>query len=652
MRRRRWRPVAPRRVIPGPPEALAWRQTSPPAPLPQGEGSRLRFPLSSWERGPGGEVAPGARAKRTCTHGPALHAINPCSIRAADALRSESNLLMNLIVSWRLRATTSAIILAAWVALFPLMASAAPAAAPHATPDFGAIDAYVLAQMSMEHIPGVALGIVHGNQIVHLRGFGVADQAGAAVTPQTDFSISSMTKSFTAVAIMQLVEQGQVALDAPVQRYLPWFRVATPGASATITVRELLNQTSGISHYAGNLVIAGDKAETMKQAAQALATLPLDTPPGAAFQYSNVNYVTLGLIVEAASGQPYATYVQQHIFAPLQMTSSATIVNPPPQRDMATGYHWWYGLPVASSYRNPPDDLPAGGIISNAQDMAHYLIAHLNGGSYGSVSILTPDSIALLHHAIVFPSVTTDPYAMGWYDVHVDRTPVLWHSGDDPNFQADMALIPQGQWGGCRAARRELGTLQFHVAPAVLHPRRGHRDALRTSATRHRHTNPPGLPDSRRGDASADSTGRMVVGQTGAAVEAFAQAHAHEPAVVGHRAIALGGCAATDAGLRAAYGRQGSLVSCADLLARPGLLVAGYLGAPPHHWLCQADTLRVADAAGGGAVATVGARCERRRVNRTDECAVYPAVQGGGWRRSGWTFVRAGGRYARRCHMA
>jgi CubicO group peptidase (beta-lactamase class C family) len=387
---------------------------------------------------------------------------------------------MNLVVSWRLRATTSAIILAAWVALFPLMASAAPAAAPHATPDFGAIDAYVLAQMSMEHIPGVALGIVHGNQIVHLRGFGVADQAGAAVTPQTDFSISSMTKSFTAVAIMQLVEQGQVALDAPVQRYLPWFRVATPGASATITVRELLNQTSGISHYAGNLVIAGDKAETMKQAAQALATLPLDTPPGAAFQYSNVNYVTLGLIVEAASGQPYATYVQQHIFAPLQMTSSATIVNPPPQRDMATGYHWWYGLPVASSYRNPPDDLPAGGIISNAQDMAHYLIAHLNGGSYGSVSILTPDSIALLHHAIVFPSVTTDPYAMGWYDVHVDRTPVLWHSGDDPNFQADMALIPQGQWGVVvlRDANSELSSFTspplFSIPAGVIAMLLGH----------------------------------------------------------------------------------------------------------------------------------------------------------------------------------
>ncbi len=76
------------------------------------------------------------------------------------------------------------------------------------------------------HIPGVALGIVHGNQVVHLRGFGTADPAGGPATPQTTFAISSMTKSFTAVAIMQLVEQGKVALDAPVQRYL--FRCTIP----------------------------------------------------------------------------------------------------------------------------------------------------------------------------------------------------------------------------------------------------------------------------------------------------------------------------------------------------------------------------------------------------------------------------------------
>src|SRR3970040_2275197 len=89
--------------------------------------------------------------------------------------------------------------------------------------DFAAIDAYVTEQMNNLGIPGMALGIVQDGQITHLQGFGVADSSGRAVTPQTPFYLGSVTKSFTALAVMQLVEEGQVDLDAPVQKYLPWF---------------------------------------------------------------------------------------------------------------------------------------------------------------------------------------------------------------------------------------------------------------------------------------------------------------------------------------------------------------------------------------------------------------------------------------------
>jgi CubicO group peptidase (beta-lactamase class C family) len=98
--------------------------------------------------------------------------------------------------------------------------------------DIAAIDAYVVAQMRSMRIPGFALGIVKGNQVVYLRGYGVADSAGKPVTPQTPFIIGSITKSFTALALMQLVEQGKVELDAPVQQYVPWFRLADHSASA------------------------------------------------------------------------------------------------------------------------------------------------------------------------------------------------------------------------------------------------------------------------------------------------------------------------------------------------------------------------------------------------------------------------------------
>src|SRR5919202_4864592 len=112
--------------------------------------------------------------------------------------------------------------------------------------DCKAINGYLTARLRAARIPGLALGIVKGDQIVYLKGYGRADSSGRPVTPQTPFLIGSISKSFTSLAVMQLVEAGKVELNGPVQRYLPWFRVADPQASAQITVRQLLNQTSGL----------------------------------------------------------------------------------------------------------------------------------------------------------------------------------------------------------------------------------------------------------------------------------------------------------------------------------------------------------------------------------------------------------------------
>ena len=119
-------------------------------------------------------------------------------------------------------------------------------------PDLAAVDRFVRSEMDAQRIPGLALGIVQRDRIVHVRGFGHVRQSGPEVTPQTPFLIGSVTKSFTALAIMQLSEAGRVQLDAPVQRYLPWWRVADPVASAQVTVRHLLYQVSGLSKATGN----------------------------------------------------------------------------------------------------------------------------------------------------------------------------------------------------------------------------------------------------------------------------------------------------------------------------------------------------------------------------------------------------------------
>ena len=219
-----------------------------------------------------------------------------------------------------------------------------------AVASYEALDVYIEQQMHRFNIPGASLTIVEGDQIVHLRGFGRAHPDGEAPTAQTPFFIGSLTKSFTALAVMQLVEAGKIELDAPVQRYLPWFRVTDSQASAQITIRHLLNQTSGLPMLLGmaNLADVDNRPDAAERQVRALSTVKLTRPVGSKFEYSNLNYNLLGLIVEAASGKCYEDYVQQHIFAPLDMSHSYTSKAEAQQDGLAMGHCFWFGLPVAA----------------------------------------------------------------------------------------------------------------------------------------------------------------------------------------------------------------------------------------------------------------------------------------------------------------
>ena len=315
------------------------------------------------------------------------------------------------------------------------------------------LDAYVQRQMDRLRIPGAALAIVDGEEIVHLRGFGRARPGGEAPSPQTPFPIGSLTKSLTAVAVMQLVEAGEIDLNAPVQRYLPWFRTADAQAAAQITVRHLLNQTSGLSTASGWIPLAsfdGGLGAVDRQA-RALSAVELTDPVGATFEYSNSNYNLLGLIVEAVSGESYADYVQDHIFTPLAMRHSTTSQAEAKQDGLAVGHRYWFWFPFAApSLPMPRGSLPSGQLIASSEDMAHYLIALLNGGRYRDAQILSEASIDELHRGVaesVEMGMSMGTYGMGWYLGEVGETKVAWHTGTVPDFSSYMALLPEQQKG-------------------------------------------------------------------------------------------------------------------------------------------------------------------------------------------------------------
>jgi CubicO group peptidase (beta-lactamase class C family) len=316
-------------------------------------------------------------------------------------------------------------------------------------PNFDAIDAYVQNQIQEMRIPGAALGIVKGDKIVHLEGFGDADDSGREATPQTPFKIGSTSKSFTALAIMQLVEDGKVNLDAPVQRYIPWFRVADPEASKHITVRNLLNQTSGIPTAAGLTYMYEDDSsnEALENEVRAARDVELTHSPGKVHQYSNLNYTTLGLIVQMVSGQPYEQYVKEHILAPLDMNNTYMFVPEAERHGLATGHQFWFGLPFPGGGLHYNRAItPAGLITSDARDMSRYLIAQLNGGRYEGAQVLSAEGINQMHRGTADRGGGSS-YAMGWIDDEMNGVPIVMHNGDPGDFHATMILVPKSKWG-------------------------------------------------------------------------------------------------------------------------------------------------------------------------------------------------------------
>ena len=322
-----------------------------------------------------------------------------------------------------------------------------------------AIDVYIMEQMDSLKIPGVAVGVVRGDQVVYLQGYGVADETGRTITPQTPFLIASLSKSFTALGIMQLIEEGRLELDAPVQRYLPWFQVAEEEASAQITIRHLLNQTSGFSEREGYIrnLDRNPADSALETSVRNLNTQSLNSPAGAAFEYSNTNYDVLGLVIQTVTGQSYETYVQDRIFTPLSMKDSYTSLADARAARMSRGYYSFFGIPVTYDHVMPYSRtvLPSAGLFSSAEDLTHYLIAHLNQGHYQGNSILSPAGMDELHApaAQIGDAVS---YAMGWVVFPFpdaiseagDPVPTaISHGGQWAGFEGNMVLIPEQDLG-------------------------------------------------------------------------------------------------------------------------------------------------------------------------------------------------------------
>jgi CubicO group peptidase (beta-lactamase class C family) len=299
--------------------------------------------------------------------------------------------------------------------------------------------------MAIHRVPGLALAITLGDKVLFVTGYGTA-RDDQPVTPQAQFFVGSLSKSFTALAIMQLVEAGQIDLDTPVHTYLPEFALADPVHASHITIRHLLHQVSGLSDIGFPASRPPQSATIAEHVAELRAARPV-AAPGTEFHYFDPNYAVLARIVEVVSEEPFAAYLHTHVFAPLGMLHSVSVVTTSEATHkadrLAQGHVVVFGCPIAcaemSGYLGG-----SGGVISTAADMAHYLIMQNNGGRFGDARLLSPQGVALMHTP---PQHRSSSYAMGWFARTQDGRRIIEHNGILSAFYTEVFLLPDAGYG-------------------------------------------------------------------------------------------------------------------------------------------------------------------------------------------------------------
>lgn len=304
-------------------------------------------------------------------------------------------------------------------------------------PDTQAVDAYLREQVALNRIPGLAFAMVKDGQVIFAGGYGNA-APGMPVTPQTQFYIGSVSKSITALAVMKLVDRGSIDLDAPVQTYIPWFKVADPDASKQITIRNLLNHTSGLAEK-------GDPNSTaytpnLEEQVRLMQYVKPVYKPGTTFEYYNHNYRILGYVVEIVSGKTYGEFLRENIFLPLGMKD--TVTNPADAPALAQGYSRFFGFPLAQVQQYIPGGVPSGYMITTADDMAKFLIAQIDNRQPNGDALVSPESLALMRTP---PAGIESQYGMGWMDIDGGQT--YAHGGAIHYFQAFEAINVKNKTG-------------------------------------------------------------------------------------------------------------------------------------------------------------------------------------------------------------
>ncbi|WP_432409135.1 cyclic peptide export ABC transporter [Wukongibacter sp. M2B1] len=304
------------------------------------------------------------------------------------------------------------------------------------------IDDFIHDKMKTSKIPGLSVVIVKNGKEIYKRGFGFADIANEkAVSYETLFELGSTSKAFTALAILNLQEQGLINIKDSVTEYIPWFTMKFKGEDAVITIEDLLHHKSGVPFKTiADIPIANGK-DALEKTVEKLVSHELKHNPGEVFEYATINYDVLGLIIQEVSGMSYEKYMKQNILLPLGLDNTYLFR----QDNMARGYK--IGYMRACEYDAPiyRGNTPAGYLITNINDMSKWLRIQLGKGQHSEYlkGLIKKSHIP---NRSVEPQFDGSSYAYGW-NVYQKGGGEVSHGGENPNFSSYITFRPEEELG-------------------------------------------------------------------------------------------------------------------------------------------------------------------------------------------------------------
>lgn len=315
------------------------------------------------------------------------------------------------------------------------------------------IERAISIEMSKQNIPGLSAALVLGKHVRWADGFGIADlENGVPVKTATVFRLASVSKPITAVAVMQLVEQGKMELNAPIQKYVPQF----PRKQWPVTIRQLLAHQGGVRHYRSDSEINSTRHYTdLIEPLKLFRDDPLVFEPGTHYLYTTYGYCLLGAAVEAASGVKFAEYLRQRIFVPAGMRR----VQPDDVYEIIPNRARGYRKAPAGGLRNCPladmsNKIPGGGLRGTAEDLVEFAV-HVNGGT-----LLRPETVEQMYTRQKTRTGAPTPFGLGWQLWDADGVRWVGHVGSQPGAQSILLILPKEGFAVALLANLEGAVLE------------------------------------------------------------------------------------------------------------------------------------------------------------------------------------------------